>query len=81
MLRPDPTCDPTIRRRPDGSIDTARYVSRALTLRAEKARRVLSLAWPAASAVLAQDAAGQVEGPADQDARRRIIGNDRADRF
>lgn len=40
MIRLSLSADPAIRRRPDGSIDTAHYASRGRTLRAEQAMTV-----------------------------------------
>jgi hypothetical protein len=37
MIRPSFSSDPAIRRRPDGSIDTAHYTARGRALRAEQA--------------------------------------------
>ena len=66
--------DPAIRRRPDGSIDTEHYVSRARALRSLQAQRFLS-------AVLPQDASREIERSADQDARHGVIGHDGPDRL
>lgn len=40
MIRLSLTSDPAIRRRPDGSIDTAPYIARGRALRAEQAARL-----------------------------------------
>jgi hypothetical protein len=47
MIRLTLTPDPAIRRRPDGSIDTAHYIAEARKLRATQAHRLLLVDGPA----------------------------------
>jgi len=49
MIRLSLSSDPAIRRRPDGSIDTASYIARGRALRAEQATDLLRAAIPALS--------------------------------